>query len=597
MRTYGNLTISPEHKPTSNSRLAPVYQLLSNQQYDQAAHLLDYRANPSCTLQFFNLFSYYKDEKNKEYSSYEIGQISAWLVENKADFATICFKSSLGRVLAKGTFADQRSPFLAALQDHPKFFELLKSYPFPAENIGKQLYQYIESHETERALHLLRYAQGPTYSASEHHQLHSDCFAQYIEPQTGNRPLHLACAEEKYDNKLINALIERGAFLTDLNKEKISPLDLILKRARNDNEVNIFLTAHFGMLSKEHLLKLLLVLAKKKWFEPARLLLLKMATIYKHDDITHLLYRDPITGNCILHFAADQKENPEFTKLLLQYSGPKSYNLKNKNQKTPLMLSIENDSDEITSLFLTDVKKMDSYHFKSAMLLLAKKDKIEIATHLFEAWFNLSGVKELIDCQITFLDRETHNTLAHYIALSKNPAKAKLLLLLCQNSVSIEHPDRTGITPIQILGEHKEFPLLESLFFTNYKTFPIPFSLDSLTQATEFLLSGTKNLNHLANFLLQLQEKTTLSNTLKQTCAKKILFVLIEQAKSENEVKNILFTLRANELKIPYFYQASGFWQSTPTCIKDVISRAHEKIRTFAPIKENLSLESSNQLA
>jgi ankyrin repeat protein len=599
--------LQPDSKEITNTRLTPVFNLLKSEQYQQVAELLDEDATLNCSFWGTN---------DNSFTPKEIGEITTWLADNKIDFATLFFKSPLGRVLSRGTFKDHHSPILAALQDHPKFSEILRHYEFPAEQIGAFLLQQIPA-QKEKAMQILKYVSGPHYDKATQDNT-KQSFIQYRDAKTSDTSLHLACADEKPDNTLIHALLERGALLTDLNKNNISPLDLLIAAKTN---LDVFFATHSGVLSPEHTLRILLALSQKKLFTVAKNLLLKIEADSTH--LGDLVQADAKTGDTLIHYAMDQENDFDYLKYILNRVNYKLLNHQNNRLNTALMVAIENHRDKAIQLLFdtcltktsyhnpydspdidpvqlnqavecasigiqpfTDYRSFQGYdlssdHLGKALLLLSKHNKIEFANEL---------LRQRKDSKVQYMDKDTHNLAGHYAALSQHPLKEKLLVALCSRGATLQERNLQGETAFSILARQQEYGILENLLLT----FSKQFSLNNLQQIALSCLSGKKDLSLLPGFFLTIQQHPSTDLALKQKSTVELLFTLIDQAKSEDEIKTIVVILKTNEQKMPYFYLRPSFFSSTPNNSTEVMKEAYEKMKQLSEPTAIISLNPTN---
>jgi ankyrin repeat protein len=611
--------VASDVKSTPNPRLEMVYKLLKDEKYNEAADILKYKTTqpptaPTTSYGISYIQSLFIDtttnHEPKPFTPNEIGQVVQWMANNKINFAKIFLQTSLGSVLAQGTFDDHQSPIFSALETHVKFFEIIRHAEFPKAQLGNLLQQYVEKHDYDKVVQLLKYTAAPMYEDTSGHELsdsdkfndkHGDFLVRYCHPTTGNRALHLACMDEKNDDKLIHVLIEHGAFLTDRNINKITPLDLLLEKNKDALAFQQFLTAHFGVLSQHHICKLILAFCIKKRLDLAKHLI-QLADASNCD--LDLFYTDEKTGNSILHFAAEQKEDLEFTELVLRHTDKLSFDKENKNKLTPLMLAIENNNDKAVKLFIdlaiqrkthksndmiwttatnesaVNTQGMDpTYDYSSeqlgkAFLLLVKTNKLDLAIELFE---------KRPDTKIDVLDPETNNTIAHFAALATHPQKENLFLLLCKNNIDLEQGNRSGVNALSILIDRKEYSILTSVF-KNFKTI---FTLDTLQKTAECIILGKNDLQYLPDYLLQIQSHPSKDPAIKQEITKRLLMTLIKQAQSEDEVKKIISLLDHIAKDIPYFYHSPTLFNTPSTCSSELDTFALRKIISYSVLKNS----------
>jgi ankyrin repeat protein len=623
-----------DSKIESNPRLEPICNLLKEGKYKEVADLFGHKVTQPPTTRATNYWFPFAQTFLKEnpqaparnFSTKEVGQIATWLSENKADFAKIFLMTPLGTILAKATFIECQSPIFAALESHPKFFEIIESYDFPPEQLGNLLIQFIKEGKKEKANELLGCYSGSTYRQKDgyylfdHTAFNDRCDGnptRCYESQTGNRPLHLACMEEKRDDTLIRALLKRGAFLTDRNKARETPLSLLSKKGTNLDE---FFSTHIGVISEEHFCKLILALSLGDEFGTAKALIQRADALPISLD---LCYYDDTTKNNILHLAVEQKNDPEYTRLVLLHTDKISVTQENKSKQTPLLFAIEKDNERAVKLFIElciqrktpqingiiwkDDTTPEKYlpekewaasntsstnqvelvydftpdHLGKAFLALVKANKLDLALELFE---------KRPDTRINMIDPETNNNIAHCAALSKHPQKDKLFLLLCKQGVNLEQANKTGQTPLTILAKNNEYDILITLF----TTLKSKFSLETLQNTAKDIIIGKEDLRYLSEYLLQVQSHPAKEISTKQEHTKQLLITLIDRAKSEEEVKKIGGILRNMEKQIPYFYPPTSFWNSISTsCSIDVMQRAYNRIMEFSSLKTAVMLPSS----
>ncbi len=623
-----------DSKIESNPRLEPICKLLKEEKYKEAAELFGHKVTPPPTTRATSYWfpfaqTFLKENPQpptKTFSTKEVGQIATWLSERNTDFAKIFLMTPLGNILAKATFIERQSPILAALENHPKFLEIVESYDFPPEQLGNLLIQFIQQGKKEKAIEFLGCYSGPTYRHKEGYNLFDhtafndrcdDNPTRCYESQTGNRPLHLACLEEKRDDTLIRALLKRGAFLTDRNKARETPLSLLSKKGVDLHE---FFSTHIGVLSEEHFCKLILALSLSGEFGTAKALIQKADALPISLD---LCYYDDATKNNILHLAVEQKSDPEYTRLVLSHTDKISITQENKNKQTPLLFAIEKDNERAVKFFIelciqrktpqingiiwkddTTPEKylpekewaasntpstnqvelvydFTSDHLGKAFLALVKANKLDLALELFE---------KRPDTRINMIDPETNNNVAHYAALSKHPQKDKLFLFLCKQGINLEQANKAGQTPLNILAKNYEYDILIALF----TTLKSKFSLETLQNTAKDIIIGKDDLRYLSEYLLQVQSHPAKEISIKQEQTKQLLITLIDKAKSEEEVKKIAMILKNMEKQIPYFYPPASFWNSIPvSCSTDVMKRAFDRILEFSSSKTVVILPSS----
>lgn len=621
---------SPGANTPANPKLEPIFKLLKEKKYDEVARLIGLKpempaSNQIVYWQYFTAMAP-SNNQTKSFNTKELEQIIQWLNDNKVNFAQVFLNSQLGKILSELKYdKNQISPILISLSIHVKFGKILKDSKFPSEQIGNLLCRFIKSPDKKKALEILRHAPGITYDDTgdynahdneEFNEKYDDNFARYYDPATGDRPLHLACAEEKLDHELIEALIHRGAFLTDRNKNKETPIDYLLK---SGVDIKDFLDKHFGVLSEEHLCKLILYFSLKKRFDLARHLLQKAD---KENIELDLYYFDEKTGSTILHLAVEQTTDIEYTQLVLQHNIKLSIEKENNAKKTPFISAIEKgnfdtvkllidtcsqrQSPRINGILYTKDKVADkrspgqkwldfqmpvpgastydcnAEHLGNVFILLVRANQLDLALDLYS---------KRSDIKIDTLDPETKNNVAHYAASLSHPKKEELFILLATLGINMELENNKKETPISILAAQNDHKVLATLFMR----FREKFSPETLYQTAKCIIFGRKDLSYLPLFLQQMEAHPQTDVLKKQNLTKELILALIKDATDGKKVTEIFTILNSLREKIPYFaLQKTGIFSwATSDCWRDVSTEAMERIVALEP-QPNLKPQASH---
>lgn len=245
----------------------------------------------------------------------------------------------------------------------------------------------------------------------------------------------------KQAEALLEVAVKKPNFAVQINKWLnkydlfVYFLKLIIKHASEEIikpfNKSLSYISYLSWHNKEPLLKVVLedskLIAKLNDHQRGELLL-DLISLKRNDDAKKLLKEHPSTKigcqfianlNTCLHTAVlDEKPDVELIKLLA--STPAGLSEKNKEEKTPLNIAIEQNNIDVISILLLHEKNLKSYdinYIEKLLTLLSQQGKIEILPHIVKNNMSLfseskesAGAAESKIIDLQFLDSLDHVT-------------------------------------------------------------------------------------------------------------------------------------------------------------------------------------------